>query len=331
MASYRFTVRCVFVHLKRVARQLERAVALRLLFRRHQPILQRRDRRHRLERRARVVGLAHRLVVQRLVAVGEQALLGVGRQVARHLVGIEAGLRHHRQHAPGVDVQHDRARRRAPGAARARRSAARRRPGSARRCCRARPACVVGPFDDVADVGLGQPAPIDDDLVEAGVAAQVAVPLPLDPGAADRDRRRGSPRPSSARSSSAEISFMKPSTCAASVAVRVRPARHRDDLDARQIDAGLDRRHRLARDVLGEQHGRRRARVAPAPLAIRSHTSIAWSPFMPSSGAQPREHLGLSAARGVHVDVVRGPHRRQHACPCGRGSARAPPAASRCG
>ena len=98
--------------LEAVARQLERAVALGLLFRRDQPILQRRDRRHRLERRPRVVGLAHRLVVQRLVAIGQQALLRLGRQVTRHLVGIEGRLRHHRQQPPGVDVHHDRARRR---------------------------------------------------------------------------------------------------------------------------------------------------------------------------------------------------------------------------
>ena len=44
---------------------------------------------------------------------------------------------------------------------------------------------------------------------------------------------------------------------------------------------------------------------------MRSQTSIASSPFMPSSAAQPREPLGGELPRR-DVDVVRRPHRRQH-------------------
>ena len=94
------------------ARDLERPVALGLVLGRDEAVLQRRDRRDRLERRPRVVGLGQRLVVQRVVAVGEQPLLGLDRQVPRHLVGIEARLGGHRQDAPAVDVQHHHARRR---------------------------------------------------------------------------------------------------------------------------------------------------------------------------------------------------------------------------
>ena len=106
---------------------------------------------------------------------------------------------------------------------------------------------------------------------------------------------------------------MKPSTCAASVAERVRPPRHRDDLDARA--------------------DRRRSRSTPSPRARcprRSARGARRARRWPAAAAQPLPHVDRlvavhaqqrrAAARtpravtapGVHVDVVRGPHRRQH-------------------
>ena len=105
----------------------------------------------------------------------------------------------------------------------------------------------------------------------------------------------------------------------------IRPPRRRGDLDARQIDAGLDGRHRLARDVLRHQDralgglGRRVPALAFSfcslavccPAEIRSQTSMACSPFMPSS-ARSRANTSAVITRGRDVDVVGRPYGRQH-------------------
>ena len=169
------------------------------------------------------------------------------------------------------------------------------------------------PLDDVADVGLGQAAPIDDDLAETRRGRAGSRPTAARCRCGRSDRRGGSPRPSWCAAPRAEISFMKPSACAAIVPVRIRPARHGDDLHAR-----ADRRRSRS-----PPSPRARCPRRPAPGAgargfasrgavwIRSQTSIAWSPFMPSSARSRAKPSGVTCA-GRDVDVVRRADGGQH-------------------
>jgi hypothetical protein len=140
-----------------------------------------------LERRAWVEGVGQRLVAERAQPVAEHTSDVFRRQSARHHVGVEGGLGRDGEDAPGLDVDNDRSRR-AHGAQGALDDAlnveiegeddvvARRRRLADR---------TVG--DQVGDANVGAPhaAPVDHDLLEALVSAQVRLPLALDAGASD--------------------------------------------------------------------------------------------------------------------------------------------------
>ena len=222
-------------------------------------------------------------------------LLRLGREAAGQLVGIGAPATTPAPARARCRRQHDRGRRRR---AAQRRSAIFCRsassvsttllPGLRRRF-------VLGPPMTSRMSVLGRPRRRPRSF-EAVLAAQVAVPLPLDAGAADEIAGAvalllawcAAPRPTSRSCSRARAPpSARTDSCGAP----------RHDLDAR-ADRRRSRstpspRARCPRTSIGAG-----ASALAGVAASRSQTSIAWSPFDAQERPQPREHIGFTK-RGV--------------------------------
>ena len=218
-------------------------------------------------------------------------------------------------------------------AAPARRSSARRRPGSARRCCPATAGLRRRPSMMSRMSVLGRPRRSTTIFWKPAWPAQVAVPLPLDAGAADQIAGAVA-----LVLLGAQLLGRRSRSCSRARAPPACPYGYdrrgtETILTPGQVDAGLDRRHRLARDVLGHQQRAlaRARRASPGGAAAISlphvHRLVA---VHAQQRPQPREHLGRHAAAASRRRCTRAAP-SPAPCPCGRGSARAPPAAARSG
>jgi hypothetical protein len=294
----------------------DRAFALRLRARIDEALLQRGEGREGLEGRARRVRAGDRLVERGLERIGVEP----PKRVADHLlaraagdgVGVEARLRIEAEDAARAHVDHGHAAGELAaeglvegllhvGVEREPEIAPRDRVGAAR------------VLDDPLAAGLPPTARVDEHLLPAARAAEVALPRALDAGDADAIALHVARRAQRRQALTVDLGHVAEHV-RAHVVVRVIAHRDRHDLDAGQLRlVGREVRHRVARHVLLEQD---LLLLALAVGGAQGEHVLLEAGALVEAHAEVVDELGPDVdhveTRGDDVDVVRRPARGEH-------------------